>query len=96
MKKLFLLCLPTLLLFAACRRDQPQKPVDDPGDTVPRSIFEPDTTLKQTADDSIAIDTAINILDEEQVKARKKKASPRPSPKDEEVQNEPSGNSEGE
>lgn len=64
MKKILLLLLPTLLLLSACRNGQPQAKVDDPGDTVPRSVFEPDTTMKETPDDTIAVDTAINIMEE--------------------------------
>lgn len=71
MRKSVLLLLPSLLLMASCRMEKPQKPADDPGDTVPASVFEPDTLHRSTPQDSLVIDATVNILDADQPQSRK-------------------------
>lgn len=62
MSKFYPLAL-VLLVTAACHQQQP-KQVDNPGDTVPASVFEPDTTNKVNPEDTLATDTSISVIDE--------------------------------
>jgi len=52
-----------LMALTACHRTQP-KQEDNPGDTVPASVFEPDTTNKVNPEDTVATDTSINVINE--------------------------------